>query len=73
MLRIRRLAAGGYELGAHVIVRTQWEGEGPRGGTRWLWEIGERDEYGGVVLDGLNAFPTLRQAVVWVRDRQGTP
>ena len=70
-MKLSRISAGRYLLGRWYIIRTEWEREGPRGGSRWWWELGEPDEYGAVVLDGLNAFPTLREAVAWVRANDG--
>lgn len=70
-MKLTRVAAGRYRLGRRYIIRTEWEREGPRGGSRWLWELGEADEHGDVVLDGLTSFPTLREAVAWVRTTDG--
>jgi hypothetical protein len=55
--RYRHLATGRY------IIETEFEGEGPRGGTRRFWEFADDDRYGGVVLDGLPGFRTLREAI----------
>lgn len=58
-----RLSAGRYSYRGRVIVRTEWEREGSRGGTRYLWELGKHDPDAGVVLDGYEGFRTLREAM----------
>ncbi|AUG29432.1 MULTISPECIES: hypothetical protein [Microbacterium] len=70
-MKLSKISAGRYLLGHWYIIRTEWKREGPRGGSRWLWELGEADEHGDVVLDGLTSFPTLREAVAWIRAEDG--
>jgi len=63
-MKWRRVAAGVYEThdGQHRIIRTEWEGNGPRGGTTFLWEHATPDEYSGWVIDVDVSEWTLRDA-----------
>lgn len=58
-----RVTAGRYLYRGRAIVRTEWEKEGPRGGTVYLWELGKHDPDAGIVLDGYEGFRTLREAM----------
>lgn len=67
-----KVFAGRYEYRGKVILRTSWEGEGPRGGTKYTWEIGTYvEERGGrtPVLSGSEFFGTLREAVKYLDDK----
>jgi hypothetical protein len=63
-MRLRRIESGLYELedGSARIVRTEWDG--PRGGTRKLWEWMAPDRWVGWVIDDRAGYPsrTLREA-----------
>ena len=39
-MTLTRISAGRYRIGRRLIIRTHWEKEGPRGGSRTLWELG---------------------------------
>lgn len=58
-----RFAAGRYVYRGRAIVRTEWEREGRRGGTVYLWELRKKDPDAGIVLDGYEGFRTLREAM----------
>lgn len=63
-IRLKRIRAGLYKYGEHMIIRTDWGGEGPRGGTRYVWEVGYFDEQGVPTIDGVSGqFRTLRAAI----------
>ena len=66
-----RLAAGRYAYRGRVIVRTDWPGEGRRGGTVLKWELGRLDSHGIVSLDGDYGYRTLRDALQAVDEEQG--
>lgn len=63
MPRPEKVRAGCYRYRERWIIRTTWEGTGPRGGTRYLWELGDEDEYGDVALDGFGGFRTMGEAI----------
>lgn len=60
--KMRRTAAGRYLYRGRAIIRTEWPGEGPRGGTRWVWELGSLDPHAGVILDGDYGYQTRAEA-----------
>lgn len=64
MLRLKRRRAGFYvtEDETRAIIRTDWPGEGPRGGNRYLWELATADNNGTFTIDGVLAYMTLRDA-----------
>lgn len=57
-----RIAPGCYERvgGAYRLVRTEWDG--PRGGTRILWELATLDAVCGWTITSEVIEPTLREA-----------
>lgn len=71
MTELERIRAGFYRHrpSGRYIVRTEFEGEGPRGGTLRSWELADDDPYGGIVLDGWPGSRTLREAVVELERR----
>jgi hypothetical protein len=68
---IAKIAPGRYCYRGRYIIETCWDG--PRGGRRYVWELGTEDKYHGIVLDGDIGFRTMRQAMAEVdADRGGT-
>jgi len=65
-VKFRRVRAGHYEYRGRHIIRTTWADEGPRGGTRYVWELGRLEDGSGVVLDGLGTFRTRADAAAEV-------
>lgn len=65
----RRIRAGLYEYRDHCIIRADWGGEGPRGGVRYVWEVGYFDDQGVPTIDGAQ-FRTLAEAVGSIRDQR---
>lgn len=74
--QVGRIRAGFYEYGGRLIVRTEWER--PVCGLMYKWELADRDEWGGVVIEGMHTYRTLRDAKAAIdrevaRAEQATP
>lgn len=67
-----KVTAGRYRYRGRWVIQTCWDG--PRGGNRWRWEIGDDDKHepGAVILDGLDNYRTMREAMDAI-DKDGQP
>lgn len=71
-IKLKKRMAGFYvtEDGQRAIIQTDWEGEGPRGGTLHWWELATKDAYGeAFTIDGYGGYRTLREAKVGLVER----
>lgn len=68
---VEKISAGRYRYRGRYVIRTSWD-DGPRGGIRYWWELGTVDNYGGVSLDGILPFRTLREALAEIDQEQSS-
>jgi hypothetical protein len=61
-MKLKRNGPGVYELpnGHQWIIKTEWDG--PKGGTRYIWELLDDDKYGPVIRNEHGPWTTLREA-----------